>query len=140
MNKLISILNLENELNISKDLILKIIYSNSLTEYIYYDNENKIYIYETFKDIYKKYLNNDFIKSNDNEIITELKKQLEEKDNTIKQLQSQIIEFAEKAQKLAEMTLQSQMQQNYIKTLEAPKPQGIFKRLFSKKEKKIDDV
>lgn len=140
MNKLISILNLENELNISKDLILKIIYSNSLTEYIYYDDENKIYIYETFKNVYKKYLNNDIIKSNDNEIVAELKKQLEEKENTIKQLQSQIIDFAENAQKLAEMTLQSQMQQNYIKTLEAPKPQGIFKRLFSRKEKNIDDI
>lgn len=139
-NKYISLLNMENELNISRDVILKIIYNNSLDRYIH-TYENEIYIDETFKGIYKDYIKNEYVKSEkENDIIKELRNQIQEKDEIIKQLQSQIIEFADKAQKLAEMTLQSQMQQNYIKTLEAPKPQGIFKRLFSRKEKKIDDI
>lgn len=139
-NKYISLYDLEKELNISKDIILKIIYNNSLNKYmqIY---ENEIYIDETFKSIYKKYMENEYVKPpEENDLIEELKKQIQEKDKIIMQLQNQIIEFADKAQKLAEMTLQSQMQQNYIKTLEAPKPQGIFKRLFSRKEKNIDDL
>lgn len=139
-NKYISLYDLEKELNISKDIILKIISNNSLNKYIQI-YENEIYIDETFKNIYKNYMENEYVKpTEENDIIEELKKQIQEKDKIIMQLQNQIIEFADKAQKLAEMTLQSQMQQNYIKTLEAPKPQGIFKRIFGRKEKNIDDL
>ena len=139
-NKYISLYDLEKELNISKDIILKTISNNSLNKYIQI-YENEIYIDETFKNIYKNYMENEYVKPpEENDIIEELKKQIQEKDKIIMQLQNQIIEFADKAQKLAEMTLQSQMQQNYIKTLEAPKPQGIFKRIFGRKEKNIDDL